>query len=61
MDSQWEFDVDTGNPKPVLGDNLEGCDGEGIQEGGDICIPMANSCCCSAKAITIFNCPVIKK
>ena len=28
--------------------NLEGCnaegDGKGVQEGGDICIPMADSC-----------------
>lgn len=33
---------DTGNPKPVLGDNLEGWGGEEgmreIQEGGDTCI-----------------------
>ena len=38
----------SGNPKLVLYDNLEGCDGvEGgleIQEGGDICIPVADSC-----------------
>ena len=29
-------------------DNLEGCDGDGggreVQEEGDICIPMADSC-----------------
>ena len=29
-------------------DNLEGCNGEGggrkVREGGDICIPMADSC-----------------
>ena len=34
---------------PVLCDNLEGClyrvgDGRGVQEGGDICIPRADSC-----------------
>ena len=23
-----------------------------IQEGGDICIPLANSCCCVAEADT---------
>ena len=35
-------------PKQGLCVNLEGWDGEGdgkeIQEGGDICIPMADSC-----------------
>ena len=34
------------------------CDGEGdgreVQEGGDVCIPMADSCCCMAEANTIF-------
>ena len=39
---------DAGNPKPVLCDNLEGWDGEGggreVPEGGDIYIPMADSC-----------------
>ena len=39
---------DAGHPKPGLWDNLEGWDGEGggkeIQEGGDVCIPMADSC-----------------
>ena len=39
---------DSGNPKLVLCDILEGWDGEeserGLQEGRDICIPMANSC-----------------
>ena len=38
---------DTGNPKPVLGDNLEGWGWEEgrreIQEGGDTCMPIANS------------------
>ena len=38
---------DVGNPKPVLCDNLEGWEGEGdgkrVQEGGDICIPNADS------------------
>ena len=33
---------------PVLCDNLEGWDGlgcgRGIQEGGNICIPVADSC-----------------
>jgi len=40
---------DTGNPNPALCDDIEGWDGvqdEGgeVQEGGGICIPMANSC-----------------
>ena len=39
---------DAGNPKLVLYDNLELWDGKGgergVQEVGDICIPMANSC-----------------
>ena len=39
---------DAGNPELVLCDNLEGAGGEGcrpgVQEGGDRCIPMANSC-----------------
>ena len=25
-----------------------------VQEGGDICIPVANSCCCVAEADTIW-------
>ena len=39
---------DAGNPELVFCDNLEGGGGEGcsrgVQEGGDRCIPMANSC-----------------
>ena len=39
---------EAGHPKPVLCDNLESWDGEGgekgVQEGKDICIPMADSC-----------------
>ena len=38
---------EAGHPKPVLCDNLERWDGEGLgreaQEGGDICIPNADS------------------
>ena len=49
---------DAGNPKPVLCDNLEGWAGEGggreVQEGRDICIPMADSCRCMAETITIL-------
>ena len=39
---------DAGNSNLVLCDNLDGWDGVGagkeIQEGGDICIPMDDSC-----------------
>ena len=42
------FLCDPGNPKPTLYDNLEGWDvgggGREVQEGGDIYIPMADSC-----------------
>ena len=38
--------------------NLDAWDGEGgrkeIQEGGDICIPMADSCRCLAETNTIL-------
>ena len=39
---------DTGNPKPMLCDNLEGWGdergGRGIQEGGETYIPLVDSC-----------------
>ena len=39
---------DAGNSNPGLCDNLEGCDGVGggreVLEGGNICIPMDDSC-----------------
>ena len=39
---------DSGNSKKGLCNNLEGQngkgDGRGLQEGGDICIPVADSC-----------------
>ena len=48
IDSQQEFAVWLRKLKQGLCINLEGCDGEGngkkVQEGGDICIPMADSC-----------------
>ena len=50
---------DAGNSKPGICDNLEGWEGEGggrwVQEGGDMCIPMADSCWCMAKTIRILN------
>ena len=48
IDSQWEFAVWLRKLKQELCINLEGWDGEGcrrqVQEGRDICIPMADSC-----------------
>ena len=48
IDSQWEFAVYLRKLRQGLSITLEGWDGEvygkGIQEGGDICIPMADSC-----------------
>ena len=47
IDSQREFYVWIRKLKQGLCNNLEGWDGKGdgmeFQEGGDICIPMANS------------------
>ena len=47
IDSQWEFAVWLREFKPGLC-SLEGWGGEGgeraVQEGGAICIPMADSC-----------------
>ena len=58
IDSQWEFTVWLGELKPVLCDNLEGMDwvgsGREVQEGGDKCIPMADSCWWTAETNTIF-------
>ena len=48
IDSQWEFAVWLRELKKRLCINLERCGGEGdwreVQEGKDICIPMADSC-----------------
>ena len=48
IDIQREFAVCLRKLKQGLCFNLEGWDGEGngrkVQEGGDICIPMADSC-----------------
>ena len=48
IDSQREFAVWLRKIKQGLCINLEGWDGEGdgreVQKGGDICIPMADSC-----------------
>ena len=48
IDSQWEFPVWLRKLKQGLCDNLEGWDEEGNgrdgQDGGDIDVPMADSC-----------------
>ena len=48
IDSQWEFAVWLRKLKQGLCINLEGWDREGdwreVQNGGGICIPMADSC-----------------
>ena len=48
IDSQWEFAVCLRELKQGLHISLEGWDGEGdgreVQEGEDICTPMADSC-----------------
>ena len=48
IDSQGEFAVWLRKLKQGLWVSLEGWDGEGdgreVQNGGDICIPMADSC-----------------
>ena len=47
IDSPWESDIWLREFKPELCGNLEGWDGEGggreVQEGGDMCLPMADS------------------
>ena len=48
IDRQWEFAVCLRELKQGLCINLEGWDGEGdgreVQKGGDICIPIVDSC-----------------
>ena len=48
IDSQWEFAICLRKLKQGLCINPEGWDGEEdrreVQKGGDICIPLADSC-----------------
>ena len=44
IDSQWEFAVRLRKLKQGLCINLEGWDRESGSKGGNICIPMADSC-----------------
>ena len=60
--AKWRTSVslmhEAGHTGPMLCGNLEGWGGEasgrGLQDEGDTCKPMANSCRCMAKAITIL-------
>ena len=49
MGSYWELNL-------VLHDNLDGWDGVGdgreVQEGGDVCITVADSCRCTEETNT---------
>ena len=48
----------------MFSDNLEGWDGVGgrreVLEGGDICIPMADSRCCMAGTNTIIKAIILQ-
>ena len=67
IDSQWEFVLCLRKLRQWLCINLEGWDGEGhgreAQKGGDICIPMADSCwgLTENNKILQSNNPLIKK
>ena len=56
IDSKWEFAVWHWELNPVLYDNLKGWDwvggGKEVQEGGDICTPMAISYWCMTETNT---------
>jgi len=59
IDSQREFAIWLRELKQGLCDNLEGWDGEGdgreVQEGGDMCIPMADSCWCFTENKILYS------
>ena len=44
IESQWESAVWLRKLKQGLCINQEGWDGKEVQKGGDICIPVADSC-----------------
>ena len=44
IDSQWEIAVWLRKLKQGLCINLEAWDGREVHKGGDICIPMTDSC-----------------
>ena len=57
---------DAGSSNPVLSDKLEGWNGVGsgkeVQDGGDMCVPVADSCSRMAETNTVLqsNYPPIK-
>ena len=58
-DHRCKFMHEAGHSKLVPWDNLEEYGGEvggggGVQDGGDSCVPVADSCGCMGKTITIF-------
>ena len=59
LDTKWKFALRCRKLKSGALCNLEGWDGVGgggkIQEGGDMCIPMAESCWCMAKTNIILQ------
>ena len=65
IDSQWEFAVCLRKLIEGLCVNLKGWGGKGgereIQEGGDICVPMADSCSCLTKQNSIKQLSFTKK
>ena len=44
IDSQWEFVVWLRELKQGLCNNLKGWDGAEVQEGGNMCMPVADLC-----------------
>ena len=56
-DNQWEFAVWLRELRPGLCNILEGCKGVGggreVNQGGDTCIPTADSWSCLAETNTI--------
>ena len=58
IDSQWEFTVWLRERTQGLCDWLEGWDGERarreVQEGGDMGVPMADSCWCRSESHKIL-------
>ena len=59
IDKSWETAMKQGDASLVLCDDLKGQDGDKglsgreVQEGEDLCILMADSCCCLAETNTM--------
>ena len=57
LERQWESAVWRGELTPGLCDNLGGPDGRevgGVQEGGDMCVLVGDSCWCTAETNTVL-------